>query len=244
MLQINNLSVQIAEKNVLHDINLTVMPGTVHALMGPNGSGKSSLAYSIMGHPSYVITNGSITMHDTSIENLTPDKRARAGLFLSFQQPCTLPGVKVHTFLLEIYRAVTGSLISIQEFKVILETYMTQLSIDPSFAYRNMNDGFSGGEKKKGELLQLLLLKPAIAILDEIDSGLDIDALKLVTAAINQARACNPTMSILIITHYQRMLNYIMPDHVYIISDGRILTSGGPELVQAIEHRGYHAYQP
>lgn len=244
MLQINSLSVQIADKHVLHDINLTVMPGTVHALMGPNGSGKSSLAYSIMGHPSYVITNGSITMHNNNIQDLTPDKRARAGLFLSFQQPCILPGVKVHTFLLEIYRAVTGSLISIQEFKVMLETYMAQLSIDPSFAYRNMNDGFSGGEKKKSELLQLLLLKPSIAILDEIDSGLDIDALKVVTAAINQARACNPTMSVLIITHYQRMLNYITPDHVHVINNGRILTSGGPELVQALEHRGYHAYQP
>lgn len=243
MLHIKNLCVDIAEKRILHGISLSMAPGTVHALMGPNGSGKSTLAYSLMGHPAYRIINGSIDLYDTDIGTLTPDKRARAGLFLSFQQPFSLPGVRAHTFLLEAYRAVTGAMISIADFKNLLEEHMHRLSIDPSFAYRDVNDGFSGGEKKKFELLQLVLLKPKIAILDEIDSGLDIDALKIVSQGIAYARTQNPDMSILLITHYQRIFLHIAPDYVHIIDKGTVVASGSLELVHALEQKGYDAYR-
>lgn len=243
MLRIKNLCVDIAGKTILQNISLSIQPGTTHALMGPNGSGKSSLAYSLMGHPSYSITSGSMMLHEDDLYSMTPDKRARAGLFLSFQQPFALPGVKAHTFLLEAYRAVTGSLISIPDFKQILDAQMHSLSIDPSFAYRDVNDGFSGGEKKKFELLQLMLLKPKIAILDEIDSGLDSDALKVVATAITIIRNQNPDMSILLITHYQRMLHYIAPDYVHILHQGTIVRSGNAQLIQDIEEKGYDGYR-
>ena len=243
MLTIKNLSVSIADKAILRTINLSIAPGCVHALMGPNGSGKSSLAYSLMGHPAYTITSGSIHLHDIELSTLTPDKRARAGLFLSFQQPYTLPGVKAHTFLLEAYRAATGTMISIADFKLLLEEQMQRLSIDPTFGYRDVNDGFSGGERKKFELLQLLLLSPQIAILDEIDSGLDADALKIVAAGIAHTRASRPDMSILLITHYQRMLQYIVPDYVHILHNGMLATSGTTQLIHDIEQKGYDAYR-
>lgn len=243
MLHIKNLCVDVAEKHILRGINLSISPGTVHALMGPNGSGKSTLAYSLMGHPSYTIIDGSLYLYETDIGSLTPDKRARAGLFLSFQQPFSLPGVKAHTFLLEAYRAMTGLMISVPDFKTLLEEQMLRLSIDPAFAYRDVNDGFSGGEKKKFELLQLVLLKPKIAILDEIDSGLDIDALKVVAEGIAYARTQNPDISILLITHYQRILQYIAPDYVHIIDKGMVVASGNLDLVHALEQKGYDAYR-
>lgn len=243
MLHIKNLCVEIAGKQILQNINLAVDPGTIHALMGPNGSGKSTLSLCLMGHPAYTITSGSADLNAHDLNALTPDKRAQAGLFLSFQQPYTLPGVRAHTFLLEAYRAITGTMISVPDFKKLLDTEMERLSIDPAFAYRDVNDGFSGGEKKKFELLQLVLLKPKLAILDEIDSGLDIDALKIVAKGIAYAREQNPTMSIIIITHYHRILQQVIPDYVHIMNSGTLVASGDAQLIQGLDLKGYDAYR-
>lgn len=242
LLQINNLSVSVNDKAVLYDINLNIDSGTIHAIMGPNGSGKSSLAYSLMGHSSYTITSGSILLNDFDISKSLVHERAKQGLFLSFQHPCEIPGVSVASFLKEAFIAITGQHISVADFQTLLLQYCEKLSIDPAFIQRSL-EGFSGGEKKKLELLQLLLLKPKLAILDEIDSGLDIDALKIVAAGIELARKENPQMSIILITHYQRILEYIIPDYVHVLCDGRIVSSGNADVARDLEIRGYDGFK-
>jgi Fe-S cluster assembly ATP-binding protein len=239
MLKISGLSVTVGQKPILNNLNLVIEPGTVHALMGPNGSGKSTLAYTLMGHPQYQITAGGIEVCDEDITTLSPEKRAQKGIFLAFQMPVEIPGVTIATFLKEAHRAVTGLQLSVAEFNVLLQEKMALLQIDPGWAYRNLNEGFSGGEKKRLEMLQMLVLNPSIIIVDEIDSGLDIDALKIVAQAIAHMRASNPSVCILIITHYQRLLDHLIPDQVHIVAHGAIVQSGTAALAQALEHKGY-----
>jgi Fe-S cluster assembly ATP-binding protein len=243
MLEINQLQVSVNEKQVLHAIQLRVLPGTVHAIMGPNGSGKSSLAYTLIGHSHYTVTGGSIQMSNQDITSLSPDKRAQAGLFLSFQQPPAIPGVNIMTFLKEAHYAITGTVHTVAEFNALVDRYRERLHINPALVHRNLNEGFSGGEKKQLEMLQLLLLKPKIAILDEIDSGLDIDALKAVAHGLQYAREENPSLSLLLITHYQRILAYVVPDYVHILCDGKLVKSGDISLVTELEAKGYHGYR-
>lgn len=238
MLLINNLSVKVQEKKIINDFSYTMSSGAVHALMGPNGSGKSSLAFTLMGHPSYQISSGTILFDNVDITELSPDKRARLGLFLSLQHPVEIPGLTVFNFLKESYYAL-HSAIGIQEFQQLLYASMDFLGMDHAFAYRNMHEGFSGGEKKRLELLQLLLFKPKLAILDEIDSGLDVDAQKMVSSAIARVREQCPTMSIMLITHYQRLLEHIKPDVVLIMHAGKLVCSGDAMLAQEIELQGY-----
>jgi len=238
-LSINNLFVSVLDKPIIYDINLIIESGAIHVLMGPNGSGKSSLAYALMGHPYYVITQGAIKLNGDDITTMSVHERARKGLFLSFQHPCEIPGVSVMSFLKEAYIAITGIHITVVDFQKILISRCEQLSIDASFIARGLNEGFSGGEKKRLELLQLLILRPKIAVLDEIDSGLDIDSLKIVAQGIELACKENPEMSILLITHYQRILNYIIPDHVHVLCDGRIVSSGNASVAQMLELKGY-----
>ncbi len=242
-MHISNLSVAIDNKQILNKINVRIDPGTVHAIMGPNGSGKSSLAYTLAGHPHYSITHGSITFENQDITQLTPDKRAKLGIFLAFQQPYIIAGVRVMTFLKEAHHAVSGQQLSVTEFQELVFKYMDQLRIDRSFVHRNVNEGFSGGEKKRFEMLQLLLLRPKLAVLDEIDSGLDIDALKAVAQALHCAQKENPRLAIVLITHYQRILRYVIPDYVHILSDGRIIKSGSALLAQEVEQKGYDGYR-
>jgi Fe-S cluster assembly ATP-binding protein len=239
MLKITNLHVSITGTPIVKGLNLEVQAGTIHALMGPNGSGKSTLAYALMGHPKYEVTQGQMVLCGQELGSLSPDKRAKLGLFLAFQHPLEVAGVGVATFLKEAHQIVTGTQQSVAEFNAFLVTEMSRLGMDQSFALRQLNDGFSGGEKKRLEILQMLILKPQCVILDEIDSGLDIDALKAVAAAIVQARRDNPAMSVIIITHYQRMLEYLKPDHVHIVRDGVISTSGTAQLVNQLELKGY-----
>ena len=241
LLDINNLSVSINNKEILHNINLNVSAQAIHAIMGPNGSGKSSLAYTLMGHPSYKIISGEIFLNDLDITTMPTHDRAKNGLFLSFQHPCEIPGVSVASFLKEAYIAVTGQHIPVADFQQLLLERCKQLSIDSAFIQRSL-EGFSGGEKKKLELLQLLILKPKIVILDEIDSGLDIDALKTVAAGLELARQENPAMSIILITHYQRILDYIVPDYVHILCNGRIITSGDAQVAKDLELKGYDGF--
>lgn len=233
----------MSDKTVLKDLLLSIEPGTIHAIMGPNGSGKSSLAYAIMGHPNYAITAGTLLFEGVDIGQMTPDARAKQGLFLAFQHPCEIPGVSVFSFLKEAYAAVTGLVVSVAEFNLLLQERMEQLGIDASFASRGLNEGFSGGEKKRLELLQLLILRPKIAILDEIDSGLDIDALKVVAAGIALARTENPLMSIVLITHYQRILRYITPHFIHVLCDGHIVSSGDASVADRLESEGYDAFK-
>lgn len=239
---IKDLFVSVNCKPVLHAINLHVSAKTIHAIMGPNGSGKSSLAYALMGHPQYHISVGAVVLHEIDITNMPVHERAKNGLFLSFQHPCEIPGVSVASFLREAYIAVTGKHISVADFQTLLLERCEQLSIDPAFIIRSL-EGFSGGEKKKLELLQLLLLKPKVAILDEIDSGLDIDALKIVAAGIDLARKENPAMSVILITHYQRILDYITPDYVHVLYDGRIVASGDAHVARELEKKGYDGFK-
>lgn len=242
MFEINNLTVQIEEKPVLADLNLTINPGTIHALMGPNGSGKSSLAYTLMGHPAYTVTVGTLSYQGADITSLSPDKRSKLGIFLSFQHPYEIPGLRVFTFLKEIYQAHTNSPVDISAFGQLITPYLEMLGINETFLERSLNEGFSGGEKKRLELLQLLVLNPSFVILDEIDSGLDVDALRLVAHAIQYAREKNPAMAILIITHYQRILDYIVPDQVHILAHTRLVKSGPSELAYQIEKKGYDEF--
>jgi Fe-S cluster assembly ATP-binding protein len=243
LLRINNLFVSVIDKPVLYDIVLNINPGAIHAIMGPNGSGKSSLAYALMGHPSYQVTAGAVMLNGVDVLNLPVHERAKHGLFLSFQHPCEIPGVSVASFLKEAYMAVTGVHIAVADFQKLLIERCEQLSIDPLFTARGLNEGFSGGEKKRLELLQLLMLKPKVAILDEIDSGLDIDSLKIVAAGIELARKENPAMSIVLITHYQRILNYIVPDQVHVLCEGRIVASGDAQVARDLEAKGYDGFK-
>ena len=243
LLASNNLTVSINGTPILKDINLSIQRGTIHVIMGPNGSGKSTLAYTLMGHPNYTITNGSIVLGDEDITNLSPDKRAKRGLFLAFQQPQEIPGVSVITFLKEACHALKGTSFVTETFQAVVEQRTRQLQIDFTFLYRNLNDGFSGGEKKRFEMLQLLVLEPKLVVLDEIDSGLDIDALKIVAQGLTYAKKENPDLSILLITHYQRILDYITPDFVHVLCDGLLVASGGPELALSLEQKGYDDYR-
>lgn len=240
---INNLYAGIDGNEILRGVDLTVNQGEVHALMGPNGTGKSTLAYVLMGHPKYEVTEGEVIFKGVNLLDLKPDERARMGLFLAFQYPVAIPGVSVANFLRTAVNArrkadhPEDKGIPIPEFRTMLKAKMDLLKMDHAFAGRYLNDGFSGGEKKKAEILQMAALEPEIAILDETDSGLDIDALRIVSDGVNALRG--EDLGVLVITHYQRILNYIKPDYVHIMLDGRIVESGGPELALTLEEQGY-----
>jgi Fe-S cluster assembly ATP-binding protein len=246
-LEIKNLHVSVEGKEILKGLNLIVNQGEVHAIMGPNGSGKSTLAYALSGHPKYVVTDGDILFKGKSILELSADERARAGLFLAFQYPVSVPGVSMANFLRLAYRSVKGDpskaetrreeVMSIPKFRRLMREKMAMLKVDESFATRYLNDGFSGGEKKRAEILQMAVLEPEIAILDETDSGLDIDALRIVSEGVNLLRG--PKLGLLLITHYQRILNYIKPEFVHVLVNGSIIQSGGPELALQLEESGY-----
>jgi len=240
-LQVTGLHVNVAGHEILEGVDLAVEPGRVHALMGPNGSGKSTLAFALTGHPAYSVTSGSATLDGTDLLALPPDKRAKAGLFLSFQYPAAIPGVKVPNFLHAARQAVHPGDLPPAKFRAQLLQKMELLDMDTAFLGRYLNDGFSGGEKKRLEMLQLAIIAPKYAILDETDSGLDIDALRAVGESINAMRAAEETahMGYLIITHYPRILQYIAPDVVHIMLDGRIVLQGDAQLAHRVEREGY-----
>jgi Fe-S cluster assembly ATP-binding protein len=237
-LAITDLRVAIDGKEILSGVNLVVNKGEIHALMGPNGSGKSTLANALMGHPRYQITSGDISFEGESILNWSPDQRARAGLFLSFQYPTAIPGVTMINFMRQALNAQAGHDIPVREFRTRLNEKMKLLKMDQSFARRYVNEGFSGGEKKRAEILQLHMFNPTIAVLDETDSGLDVDALRVVAEGVNQLSETDHP-GVLLITHYYRILNYIEPDYVHVLVDGRIVKSGGKELAMEVETNGY-----
>jgi Fe-S cluster assembly ATP-binding protein len=228
-------------REVLRGVNLTVQAGETHAIMGPNGSGKTTLAYAIAGHPRYQVTQGSITLDGEDVLSMSVDARARAGLFLAMQYPVEVPGVTVANFLRTAVTAVRGEAPKVRTFVKELNSAMSGLSMDPAFAQRNLNEGFSGGEKKRHEILQLELLDPKVAILDETDSGLDIDALRIVSAGINRFRE-NADHGVLLITHYTRILRYVQPDFVHVFVAGQIVEEGGPELAEELETSGYERF--
>jgi Fe-S cluster assembly ATP-binding protein len=242
-LEIKNLHVSIGGKEILKGLNLNVKQGEIHAIMGPNGTGKSTLAYTLMGHPSYEVTEGEVVFKGQNVLDLEPDERSRLGLFLAFQYPVAIPGVTVANFLRSAINARRRAVdpndkgLPIPEFRKMLKEHMDLLKMDHNFAGRYLNDGFSGGEKKRAEILQMAALKPEIAILDETDSGLDIDALRIVAEGVNALSGSE--LGVLVITHYQRLLNYIKPDYVHIMLDGRIVESGGPDLALHLEEQGY-----
>jgi Fe-S cluster assembly ATP-binding protein len=236
-LEIKDLHVRTEEREILRGLDLTVRKGETHALMGPNGSGKSTLANTIMGNPVYEVTQGRILLDGEDLTEADPDERARAGLFMAFQYPATIPGVSVANFLRMAVNAKREEPIKVKEFGKLLGESMDMLRIDRAFTSRYLNEGFSGGEKKRAEILQLAMLEPAIAVLDETDSGLDIDALRIVSDGVNALRG--PEMGTLIITHYTRILEYVRPDFVHIMLDGRIVREGGAELADELEGKGY-----
>lgn len=242
-LEIRNLHVSIEGKEILKGVDLTVEQGKVHAIMGPNGTGKSTLAYTLMGHPSYTVTAGEVFFKGQNVLQLEPDERSRLGIFLAFQYPVAIPGVTVANFLRTALNARRRAVnpedkgMPIPEFRKLLKDKMSMLKMDQNFAGRYLNEGFSGGEKKRAEILQMATLNPEIAILDETDSGLDIDALRIVADGVNALM--NKDLGILIITHYQRLLNYIKPDYVHVMLDGKIVESGGPDLALHLEDQGY-----
>ena len=237
LLEIDALRADVAGTEILKGLNLTVRPGEVHAIMGPNGSGKSTLANTLMGNPRYAVTGGEVRFLGETLDGMAPDERARRGLFLAFQYPVAVPGVTVVNFLRQAVNAVRGEEVPVREFRQELFQKMELLKVDRDFARRYLNDGFSGGEKKRAEMLQLAMLQPRIAVLDETDSGLDIDALRTVADGVNALM--NENMGLLLITHYQRLLNYIQPQFVHVLIDGRIVRSGGPELAHELEESGY-----
>jgi len=242
-LEIRNLHVNIEGKEILKGVDLTIEQGKVHAIMGPNGTGKSTLAYTLMGHPNYTVTEGEVIYKGQKVLELEADERSRLGLFLAFQYPVAIPGVTVANFLRTAINARRRAQnpedkgMPIPEFRKLLKEKMAMLKMDQTFAGRYLNDGFSGGEKKRNEILQLAVLEPRLAILDETDSGLDIDAIRIVADGVNALRS--PERSTLVITHYQRLLNYIVPDRVHVLSEGRVARSGGPELALELEESGY-----
>jgi len=246
-LDIKDLHVSIETEGgaieILKGVTLSLDQDSTHAIMGPNGSGKSTLAYTIAGHPRYSVTKGSITLDGLDVLAMAPDERARAGLFLAMQYPVEIPGVTVTNFLRTAKTAIDGRAPALREWVKQLKGAMDDLSMEPGFAQRNVNEGFSGGEKKRHEIMQLELLKPKFAVLDETDSGLDVDALKIVGKGVNRAKA-NTGLGVLLITHYTRILKYIKPDFVHVMVDGQIAESGGPELAVRLEDEGYDRYVP
>jgi Fe-S cluster assembly ATP-binding protein len=237
MLKIENLQVEIDGQEIVKGLDLEVNKGEIHAIMGPNGSGKSTFANVLMGHPRYEVTGGSITFQGEDVFELEPDERARLGMFLAFQYPSEVPGVSVANFLRTAVNSVREEDLSAMEMYRLIQDKMKIMQMDPRFAERYLNEGFSGGEKKRNEILQMLMLEPKLAIMDETDSGLDIDALQVVAKGVNELRG--PEFSAVIITHYQRILRYIEPDHVHVMLDGRLVTSGGKELALDLEDKGY-----
>jgi Fe-S cluster assembly ATP-binding protein len=245
-LEIRDLHVSVTEadgslREILRGVDLTVADGETHAIMGPNGSGKSTLSYAIAGHPKYVVTSGTMTLDGEDITSMTVDARARAGLFLAMQYPVEVPGVSVSNFLRTSVTAVRGEAPKLRNFMKEMRGAMSDLAIDSKFAERSLNEGFSGGEKKRHEILQLEMLDPKIAILDETDSGLDVDALKVVSEGINRFRA-RPGHGVLLITHYNRILQYVQPDFVHVFVAGRVVAEGGPELAKTLENEGYEKF--
>jgi Fe-S cluster assembly ATP-binding protein len=237
MLKIENLQVEIDGQEIVKGLDLEVGEGEIHAIMGPNGSGKSTLANVLMGHPRYEVTGGAITFRGEDVFELEADERAKLGMFLAFQYPSEVPGVSVANFLRTAVNSVREEELSAMEMYRLIQDKMKIMQMDPKFAERYLNEGFSGGEKKRNEILQMLMLEPRLAIMDETDSGLDIDALQVVAKGVNELRG--PDFSAVIITHYQRILRYIEPDHVHVMLDGRLVTSGGKELALELEDKGY-----
>ena len=241
MLVIRNLHVSVAGAEILKGINLTINPGEVHAVMGPNGSGKSTLANVLAGRPDYIVTSGEVTYQGKNLLAMIPDERAREGLFLAFQYPVELPGVRSWQFLKSALDAVRKQRgleeLSVRDFDKLYNEAIQTIGLEPDLMKRAVNEGFSGGEKKRSEMVQMALLEPKLALLDETDSGLDIDALKLVADGINRHRA--PSRAIIVVTHYQRLLNYVTPSYVHVLIDGRIIKSGGPDLALELEAKGY-----
>ena len=229
------------QKEILRGVDLTVRAGETHAIMGPNGSGKSTLAYSIAGHPKYQVTSGQILLDGVDVLSMSVDERARAGLFLAMQYPIEVPGVSMSNFLRTAATASRGAAPKLRTWVKEVKAAMSELDIDPAFAERSVNEGFSGGEKKRHEILQLSLLKPKIAVLDETDSGLDVDALRVVSEGVNRYKASGE-VGVMLITHYTRILKYISPDFVHVFANGRIVESGGPELADVLENEGYVKY--
>ena len=245
VLEIKNLQVSVVtdagNKEILRGVDLTIRSGETHAIMGPNGSGKSTLAYSIAGHPTYLITGGSVTLDGADVLEMSVDERAKAGLFLAMQYPVEVPGVSVSNFLRTAVTAIRGEAPKVRTWVGEVKAAMASLNIDTAFSERNVNEGFSGGEKKRHEILQMELLKPKIAILDETDSGLDVDALRIVSEGVNRVKA-NSELGVMLITHYTRILRYIKPDFVHVFANGKIVEEGGPELADKLEEKGYAEY--
>ncbi len=242
LLEVKDLHVEIDGKAILKGLTLTINKGEVHAIMGPNGSGKSTLSNVLMGHPSYTITKGTITLEGEDITGLAVNERAKKGMFLAFQYPTAIPGVTVANFVRTALKAILGDeKQAVKTFRKLLKEKMALLKMDTKFATRYVNDGFSGGEKKRLEILQMAVLNPKLAILDETDSGLDIDALRIVSEGINSIAANSDEKGVLLITHYQRMLDYVKPNFIHVLQDGAITKSGGPELALELEKTGYLA---
>jgi len=245
VLEIKNLQVSViteaGNKEILRGVDLTVRSGETHAIMGPNGSGKSTLAYSIAGHPKYLITGGSVTLDGADVLEMSVDERAKAGLFLAMQYPVEVPGVSVSNFLRTAVTAIRGEAPKVRTWVGEVKAAMSSLNIDTAFSERNVNEGFSGGEKKRHEILQMELLKPKIAILDETDSGLDVDALRIVSEGVNRVKD-GSDLGVMLITHYTRILRYIRPDFVHVFANGKIVEEGGPELADKLEEKGYAEY--
>jgi len=243
LFQIEGLRVAVEGEEILKGVDLTVMPGQVHALMGPNGSGKSTLANAILGNPDFQVTRGRILFKGEDVTAWPTDVRGKAGMFLAFQYPEEIPGVPVVQFLRQALSARKGIDLSVLELRVTIMEWMARLGMDPSFGDRYLNEGFSGGEKKRNEILQMAILEPEVAVLDETDSGLDIDALRIVARGIQEVRSARPELGVLLITHYQRILDELTPDRVHILIDGRIVDSGGPELARRLEEEGYQSWR-
>ena len=244
LFQVQDLHVGVEGASILKGVDLTVGKGEIHALMGPNGSGKSTLANTLLGRTEYEVTGGRVLFKGEDITDWATDVRGKAGIFLAFQYPEEIPGVSVVQFLRQALSARKGIDLSVLELRLAIMEWMARLGIDPAFGDRHLNEGFSGGEKKRNEVLQMAVLEPELAILDETDSGLDIDALKVVAKGVQEVRAARPDLGVLVITHYQRILDYLEPDHVHILVDGRIVQSGGPELARRLEEEGYAAFLP